>query len=396
MNKKQHISKLYILFFLIISVIFSCNNENKGKKDTVYVPIKLNIDSANASEFANSFILDIYNSDTVRARSKIQIKYNSDSIFVSDLLANKDVFNNLDLFSVLHQPILLGGELDVQFYEFQNECNIIWLRLFTAPFEVNYFRITLAIMDNAIVISDFTSFNTPNSCNEMMTELVGLVFTKQQLSDNDLKGGFRLMDSAIIAFSSLNPDLANLYYSQVDIALRETEIMKSIKYTLDFHSSAENRSNALMRKNDEIEKDGDLVWHWLKQYYLSLDSENYPKVREAIEVLSKLVGEDPILIYLKAATYFEEYNYSTALEFYNEALTLEPTIPNIHFAKIVCLIEMKEFILAAESLLVMEDYFDVRNINWDKEFMAYPAFLISDEYVQWLERVGVTEDDELL
>jgi hypothetical protein len=44
----------------------------------------------------------------------------------------------------------------------------------------------------------------------------------------------------------------------------------------------------------------------------------------------------------------------------------------------------------------MEDYFDVRNINWDKEFMAYPAFLISDEYVQWLERVGVTEDDELL
>ncbi len=122
---------------------------------------KLNIDSANASEFANSFILDIYNSDTVNARSKIQIKYNSDAIFVSDLLANEDVFNNFDLFSVLHQPILLGGELDFQFYEVQNESNIIWLRLFTAPLEVNYFRITLGIMDNAIVISDFTSFNTP-------------------------------------------------------------------------------------------------------------------------------------------------------------------------------------------------------------------------------------------
>ena len=396
MNKNQHISKLYILFFLIISVIFSCNNENKGKKDTVYVPIKLNIDSANASEFANSFILDIYNADTVRARSKIQIKYNSDAILVSDLLANKDVFKNFDLFSVLRQTILLEGELDFQFYEVQEECNIIWLRLFTAPLEVNYFRIILDVKDNAIVISDFTSFNTPNSCNEMMTELVGLVFTKQQLSDNDLKGGFRLMDSAIIAFSSLNPDLANLYYSQVDIALRETEIMKSIKYTLDFHSSAENRSNALMGKNDQIDKDRDLVWHWLKQYYLSLDSENYPKVREAIEVLSKLVGEDPILIYLKAATYFEEYNYSTALEFYNEALTLEPTIPNIHFAKVVCLIEMKEFTLAVESLLVMEDYFDVTNANWDKELMAYPTFLMSSEYSQWLERVGVIEGGELL
>jgi tetratricopeptide (TPR) repeat protein len=388
MNKKQYISKLYILIFLIISVVFSCNNENKGKNDAIYVPSKLNIDSANASEFANSFILDIYNADTVSARSKIRIKYKSDSIFVSDLLANEYVFNNFDLFSVLHQPILLGGELDFQFYEVQNESNIIWLRLFTAPLEVNYFRIMLTVMDNAIVISDFTSFNTPNSCNEMMTELVDLVYDKRQLSDNDLKEGFRLMDSTIIAFYSLNPDLADLYYSKIDVALRETAIMKSIKSNLDFHSSSEIRANALMRKNYEIGKDGSTVWYGLRQYYLSLESESYPKVREAIEGLSKSVGEDPILIYLKAATYFEEYNYSTALELYNEALIIERTVPNIHFAKVVCLIEMKEFVQAVESLLVMEDYFDVRNTNWDKEFMAYPTFLISDEYFQWLERIA--------
>jgi hypothetical protein len=66
---------------------------------------------------------------------------------------------------------------------------------------------------------------------------------------------------------------------------------------------------------------------------------------------------------------------------------MEPKIPNIHFAKVVCLIEMREFIQAVESLLVMEDYFDVKNTNWDKEFMAYPEFLISDEYFQWLERI---------
>jgi hypothetical protein len=396
MNIKQYISKLYVIFFLIISVVFSCNNENKGKNDAIYVPSKLNIDSANASEFANSFIRDIYNADTVNARSKIQIKYNSDSIFVSDLLANEDVFNNFDLFSVLHQSILLGGELDFQFYEVQNESSIIFLRLFTAPLEINYFRITLDVMDNAIVISDFTSFKTPNSCNEMMTELVDLVYDKRQLSDNDVKKGFRLMDSTIIAFYSLNPDLADLYYSKMDVALRETAIMKSIKYNLDFHSSSEIRANALMRKKYEIGKDGSTVWYWLRQYYLSLESESYPKVREAIEGLSKSVGEDPILIYLKAATYFEEYNYSTALELYNEALTIEPTIPNIHFAKVICLIEMKEFTQAVESLLVMEDYFDVRNTNWDKEFIAYPEFLISDEYFQWLERIAVIEDEELL
>jgi len=47
---------------------------------------------------------------------------------------------------------------------------------------------------------------------------------------------------------------------------------------------------------------------------------------------------------------------------------------------------MKEFVQAAESLLVMGDYFDVKNINWNREFMAYPAFLISDEYAEWLQR----------
>ena len=71
-----------------------------------------------------------------------------------------------------------------------------------------------------------------------------------------MRKGFRLMDSTIIAFSSLDPGLAALYYSKMDIALRETAIMKSIKYNLDFHSSAEIRANALMRKNYEIGKDG--------------------------------------------------------------------------------------------------------------------------------------------
>ena len=396
MNKYHYTSNLCVLFFLVLFVVFSCNNENKGEKDAVFVPDKLKIDSVNVAEFAHSFVQDIYHSDTMNARSKIQIKYKSDSTFVSDVLAIKEIHNNFDIFSVLHRAILVGGELDFQFYEVQKQNNIIWFRLFTAPLEVNYYRVTLSVIDDSIVISDFTSFFSPNSCDAMMTELVDLVYDKRQLSNNDMKKGFRLMDSTIIAFSSLDPGLAALYYSKMDIALRETEIMSSIKYNLDFHSSAEIRANALMRKNYEIGKDGASIWYLLKQYYLSLDSESYPKVREAIEGLSMSVGQDPILIYLNATTYFEEYNYARALVLYNEALTMEPKIPNIHFAKVVCLIEMKEFIKAVESLLVMEDYFDVKNTNWDKEFMAYPAFLISDEYAQWLERVGVTEDEELL
>ena len=199
--------------------------------------------------------------------------------------------------------------------------------------------------------------------------------------------GFRFMDSSITAFSSLNPGLADLFYSKIDIALRETAIMKSAKYNTDFHSNADLGTNILAEKTYEIGKEGSTEWYWLRQYYLNLDAKRYGEVREAIDRLYTSIGEDPILIYLKAATYFEEYNYSRALELYNEALIMEPAIPNIHFAKVICLIEMKEFVQAAESLLVMEDYFDVKNINWNREFMAYPAFLISNEYAEWLQRI---------
>ena len=373
--------------FLVLFIVFSCNNENKGEKGAVFVPDKLKIDSVNAAEFAHSFVQDIYHSDTMNARSKIQIKYESDSTFVSGLLAIKEICNNFDIFSILHQAILVGGDLDFQFYQVQDQNNIIWLRLFTAPLEVNYYRVILSVIDDSIVISDFTSFYSPHSCDAMMTELVALVHEKRQLSYKDMREGFRFIDSSINAFSSLNPSLASLYYSKIDIALRETAIMKSAKYNMDFHSSAEARTNAMLEKTYEIGKEGSTEWYWLRQYYLNLDLKCYGKVREAIDRLGNSIGDDPVLTYLKAVTYFEEYNYSKALVLCNEALTMEPKIPNIHFAKVVCLIEIKEFIQAVESLLVMEDYFDVKNTNWDKEFMAYPGFLISDEYFQWLERI---------
>ena len=158
MNKYHYISKLCLLCFLVLFIVFSCNNENKGEKDAVFVPDKLKIDSVNAAEFAHSFVQDIYHSDTMNARSKIQIKYESDSTCVSDLLAIKELCNNFDIFSVLHQAILVGGDLDFQFYQVQEQNNIIWLRLFTAPLEVNYYRVLLSVIDDSIVISDLLLF----------------------------------------------------------------------------------------------------------------------------------------------------------------------------------------------------------------------------------------------
>ena len=381
----------------VISLFFSCDNQEKVKKDKAYVPYRLEIDSVNASDFAESFILDIYNSDTISARSKIHIAYESDSSCVSNLLAIEKVFSELDLFTQLNKRIMLGADLRLQNYRTYFKDNILWLRLFTAPQQVDYYRLNLMVENNEIVISEYRSFMRGDGCNELMEELVNSVYTKQQLNITDVSIGLNLMDSTVMAFNDLDIEETGLYYSQIDLALRETKIIAAIKYQLDFHSSSKVKLEALLSKRNEYRSTKGMFtpWMWFNYFYMKLEEGKYSEARSALPEIRLAVGNDPILIYLEATIYFEEYKYKEALQLYNEALVAERTIPNIHFAKVICLIEMKEYVQAAECLLIMEDYFEVRNTNWDKEFIAYPDFLISDEYSIWLERIGYSENQAL-
>lgn len=389
MNKDLISKFLQVLFIAMFFAFFSCNNEEKENIDTPVAPFELKIDSLNAAEFAKLLVEDLYNSDEVSTRSKINIDYEGDSNCVADLLAVKEVFSELDLYTQLRNQIMLGADLKFQRIESYFNEKIVWLRLFTAPLEINYYRLNLKVINNTIVISEYRSFMRGAGCNEMMEELVDLVCIKKQLSLEEVTKGFQLIDSTVKAFDVLDSERAALYFSKIDLTLRESKIISAIKYNLDFHSSGEIRLGALnsSKINYTGRKGKFTPWIWFNHFYINMEEESYYAARTSFPGLRFAVGNDPILTYLEATTYFEEYKYDKALELYNEALIAEPTIPNIHFAKVICLIEMNEYVQAVESLLVMGDYFDVTNTNWDKEFMAYPAFLISDEYSQWLERV---------
>ena len=396
MNKNQIISKLSGILFLIISLFFSCGSEVKEMKDNIYVPYKFEIDSANASVFAKLFIQNIYNSDTIGARSKISINYKGDSIYINNLLGVPGLYSELDLFTQFNKKVLIGAELSLVKYTNHQNVHSLLLRLFTAPLEVDYFKLILDVKGNKIKISDYSSFMHENSCQIMMEELIDLVYIKGHVDLDEVDKAFNLIDSTVIAFNNLEPDLASVFFSKMDSKLRATKVVDLVKFNLEMHSSSEIRLSAINRKEfstGDMDHRDNLFYF---RFYKYFENRKFSVARSSLKKLVDSQGKDAILIYLEAVTYFEEYNYSTAVELYNEALTIEPTIPNIHFAKVVCLIEMKEFVQAVESLLVMEDYFDVTNTNWDKEFMAYPAFLISDEYFQWLERVGVIKNEELL
>jgi len=394
MNKKQYISKLSAFVLFTFFVFFSCDNEKEVKTAVQITPFELEIDSVNASEFAKSFVQDIYNSDTVSARNKTHISYEGDASCVHELLTIDNVSSELDLFTQLNIQIMLGAVLNFSNYDSQSNEQIVWLRLFKAPLEVNFYRLRLKVENNKIVIQDYRSFTRGSNCVEMMKELTDLVCVSNTVDIQEIDRSFAYLDSTQMSFDRLDPESAGYYFSIINPALLGTSVIHAVKFNLELHSSSEIRGNALALGQYTVDEKFDTGLY--NRLYYGLEKGDFLYARSAINELRNTVGNDPVLIYLEATTYFEAFDYERALPLYNDALIAEPTIPNIHFAKIICLVEMKEYTQAVESLLVMEDYFKVANINWDKEFMAYPEFLISDEYSQWLERVGAMEDEVLL
>jgi len=393
MNIKLIVSKLGVFYFLIIFALFSCENEKVAKNDALPTSFKLEIDSINASEFAILFIQDIYNSDTISARNKIDIEFEGDTSCCFDLLSIHEVFDELDLFTQLNKQVVLGADLSLLKYSEETEQKRILLRLFSAPQEVEYYELILDVHNNNIVVVDYKSVYSNWKASEMLNELID-ISCSNKLDLSNIERSFLYLDSMQGAFNNFNPDLAQSYYKSISPILINSRLVNRVKTLIGLHSDEEVRISYLMNEIDESNVSNSR--YWLFSFYLDVLQEENNQARIKLNRLKEIIGEDPILIYLEATTYFEEYNYNNALELYNDALVLDATIPNIHFAKVICLIEMKEYVQAVESLLVMEDYFEVININWDKEFMGYPDFLISDEYSRWLERVGANNEEELL
>lgn len=126
---------------------------------------------------------------------------------------------------------------------------------------------------------------------------------------------------------------------------------------------------------------------WLPLFYLRTIEGNYGEGLIALSNLEKEVGEDVYIDFLKGNVYFEMQDYESAISYFNKALSVDAGVEIFHLGKIHSYINLSFYTEAVESLLVMDDSFDIKDLDWKSEFDLYPEFVSSLEFEEFLSRL---------
>lgn len=381
-------SVLVVLFFLNLFLFFSCSEENNTETEVETVVNEIPLDTFYCRSYAENLLVFLQKEYSVSFVNKIQLetffdKNSNDNLnSENDSLLNELKKHHFNLYTEFNEVINFGGRIDfVKSIPSDSNFNLLF-RGYIPPMEITFWEITLGGTKNKVLVEDILSYQYEKSHKAMFDDIID---KSSNDSDTELLNSFLHLDSSYNYLRSNQIEKAWNQLLSLKPSLQYSPLYKYSKFRVSTYISEELRQEVLKEWLKDMEKG--TAAYWLYYFYYSATNEELGQARIALMNLKETVGSDPILHYLEGVTYFEEFKYEQALSFYTEALAAMPTVPDIHFAKVVCLIEMKEYVQAVESLLVMDDYFDISNINWDKEFIGYPEFLVSDEFDRLLERV---------
>lgn len=126
---------------------------------------------------------------------------------------------------------------------------------------------------------------------------------------------------------------------------------------------------------------------WLPLFYLRSLEGNFGEALIALSNLEKEIGQDVFIDFLKGNIYFEMGDYEAAINWFNKALSQNNQVMIFYLGKVHSYINMKKYVEAVETLLVMDDSFDIDELDWSTEFAQYPDFVKSEEFKQFLNRL---------
>lgn len=126
---------------------------------------------------------------------------------------------------------------------------------------------------------------------------------------------------------------------------------------------------------------------WLPLFYLRSLTGQYAEALIALSNLENEIGQDVYLDFLKGNIYFEMGDYTSAISYFNQSLSMDNTVVMFHLGKIHSYISQEMYVEAVESLLVMGDAFSLNEVDWNAEFELYPDFLNSPEYDEFVSRL---------
>ncbi len=389
-------SGLKILIILLVSLFYSCAEEEK-EQTTVQNPVKdIELNEAICLEFGDQLTESIRQSDPYLFESRFNI-----IALINEQMQSKNfdqemqqfIFDFIDvrynLYEDLNQMVLGGADIDVVRYYKENEKHHLILRLFNSGMEVFYYDFALIGGKTNVEIEDVYIYHLGETYGEMLAQLVDITI-KEENNLESMRSANQHLDTCYMYMLNDQADLALYQFSKIDPYIQNTPGILYTKLSIASKLSREAQIEVLKELWQNM--DADEPAYWLQKFYIDALNEDYQQAELALINLKDFLGEDVLLQYLNGRILFEQQDLENALIHYNNTLSELPHLAEIHWAKVVCLIELESYIEAVESLLVMEKYFDVTIVNWDKEFIAYPEFLMSDEFDQWLKRVEAIKD----
>jgi hypothetical protein len=380
--------------FLVFTSLNACsdddekNTSNSAPEETLVLTEEMCTDFAlklhesfvnNDSTFLNSYI----NWDLIKQKS-FEYANNSDTT-LNEIIWEK-IKNQIYFGRDFAQVTAMGGSLRfVTYYKNSETEHHIILRSFYPPQNINFYDFTLGSKGAFLKVNDIYSYEMACSLYKLLGEQIS-VYSNNSSSKENFLLFFSAIQTKIKEAMELaqNGNLSTAYktFISIDETFKTTQYYQSIELSILFGSIDEKVQNNIIEKRIKginINEPG----RWLLLFYQSGLLEDYEQARLCIQNLQGYAGEDDMLTFLLGVTYFEEGNYEKSLELFNNALATEQDFYIIHYAKITSLIELKKYNLAVESLQLLSTLFDTNSVNWDKEFMSYPEFLMSDEFASF-------------
>lgn len=387
MLKNNYLIIIFISFFFLI---FSCksdkNVENQKKSDSLTAreigDFGFKIEQAIANNDTSKYY-SLLHSDNLLKNAINQLKVNGDTLqFAKAIVINK--LNQLKQLSVESLNSI------VELAKIDTSSQSLTFSIFTGGRNLDFLELKLK-NKNGIKIKDYTFYTQGASFFEQVLQTSAILHNKKIEQKGEFPFGylqlqtnlFKLQD-AIANQDNSSDSLSNIINKIPNNLLYLQEINNASMYIANMENN-KRLTQELLEKKIEVSKSINIKTYlnYLKYSY----NDQYSNGIDELKLLDSSFNDNVYLNYLIGTLYYELYDFNHAIEYYNASISKKPEIFDFHFAKIVAYIEMNEFDLAVESLLVMDDYFEMNEINWDKEFMAYPEFLMSDSYYKWTERI---------
>lgn len=388
-EKKRIIPFKWLLYSLLCGFVFLSCSEEKVKSSSEEPYISKPLTEEKCVNFAEQLHHSFADSSVTYVESYIAWEEIRNDITKNDPLRIAIFDSIVKKFDVGNEFVeLVYSESDVRFitYFSEEDNHYLVFRVFQEPQSLNFYEFELRGNADEIEIVDVYNYFTASSIRQMikqeiffwegfgeewyskLTAFIDLENAFRELiSDGKLKEAFLLTKKYAEEFGELER-FQNLYGMICEIS-GSSELM--IGYLEDE-----------LLEMSKLEKG-----RWLSLFYLRSLQGDYSEAMIALSNLEKEVGEDLYIDFLKGNLYYELHDYESAIKWFNIALGQKEDVKIFHLAKAHSYAAMGQFVEAVESLLVMEDYFEIDGYDWKIEFAYASEFVQSPEFNEFLKRL---------